>query len=188
MPESSTLRVIITCSFPARSLTSAYPSSSPSYDPFSSHSSVQPHPPRSPRCLTPYPHNIAFRSPSPFLTPRPFPPSSLSSSPSPLPSPSALQSAYPYASSSFPYSPSLSQSMSPLLSQSSPYPETTHQLDERDYGSERGMKTRRDKYSSVCFLLLLYLYFFRSIPSFMFDTIANCLTRMLIPFLHLHPP
>lgn len=188
MPESSTLRVIITCSFPARSLTSPYPSSSPSYDPFSSHSSVQPHPPRSPRCLTPYPHNIAFRSPSPSLTPRPFPPSSLSPSPSPLPSPSALQSAYPYASSSFPYSPSLSQSMSPLLSQSSPYPETTHQLDERDYGSERGMKTRRDKYSSVCFLLLLYLYFFRSIPSFMFDTIANCLTRMLTPFLHLHPP
>nr|KIR46728.1 hypothetical protein I312_04219 [Cryptococcus bacillisporus CA1280] len=80
MPESPTLRVTIIRSLPARSLTSPYPSSCPSRTPSSSQSlfcsTAQPHLSLPPRCLTPYPHHIVFRSPSP--NPRPFPPSSIS--------------------------------------------------------------------------------------------------------------
>ncbi|KIY34470.1 hypothetical protein I305_03254 [Cryptococcus gattii E566] len=116
MPESPT------------SLTSPYPSSCPSRTPSSSQSlfcsTAQPHLSLPPRCLTPYPHHIVFRSPSP--TPRPFPPSSIS--PSPLPSSS--NSAHAYISSSFPLSPS-SQSISSSLNLPSLHSETT-QRDGRD--------------------------------------------------------
>lgn len=162
MPESPTLRVIITRSLPARSLTSPYPSSCPSRTPSSSQSlfcsTAQPHLSLPPRCLTPYPHHIVFRSPSPI--PRPFPPSSIS----PSPSPSSSNSAHAYISSSFPLSPS--QSISSSLNLPSLHSETT-QRDGRDNGSKGGIKMGRDKYPSVRFPLFPYLRGSRStaVPS-----------------------
>lgn len=188
MPEPSTLRVIITCSLLARSPTSIYPSSSPSHTPFGSRSPVQPHPPRPPRCLTPYPHHIGFHSSFPSPTPCPFPPSSsLFTSPSPLSSPSAFKSGHPYTSSSFPLSPSLSQSMSPLLNLPSPSPETI-QLNEKDNGCERGMKTGRAKYPTVS-SSFFFIFTFSGLPLPSFLTlISKCQTPILISFHCLHPP
>ncbi|KIY57638.1 hypothetical protein I307_03134 [Cryptococcus deuterogattii 99/473] len=150
MPESPTLRVITTLSLPARSLTSPYPSSCSSRTPSSSQSlfcsTAQPHLALPPPCLTPYPHHIVFRFPSP--TPRSFPPSSIS----PSPSPSSSNSAHAYISSSFSLSPS-SQSISSPLNLPSLHPEKTTQRDGRDNGSKGGMKIGRDKYPSTPLLI-----------------------------------
>lgn len=157
MPESPTSRVIITRSLPARSLTSPYHPFCPSRTPSSSQSlfcsTAQPHL-SLPRCLTPYPRHIVFRSPSP--TPHSFPLSSISTPPSP----SSLNSAHAYISSSFPFSPS-SQSISSSLNPPSLHSETI-QRDGRDNGSTGGMKMGRDKYPSVSFPFFYYLHVSRS--------------------------
>lgn len=184
MPESPTLRVITTLSLPARSLTSPYPSSCSSRTPSSSQSlfcsTAQPHLALPPPCLTPYPHHIVFRFPSP--TPRSFPPSSIS----PSPSPSSSNSAHAYISSSFSLSPS-SQSISSPLNLPSLHPEKTTKRDGRDNGSKGGMKIGRDKYPSVrfpFFSLPSRFPIYRS--SLISDAINKCQTRMLTP--SSHPP
>lgn len=163
MPESPTLRVITTLSLPARSLTSPYPSSCSSRTPSSSQSlfcsTAQPHLALPPPCLTPYPHHIVFRFPSP--TPRSFPPSSIS----PSPSPSSSNSAHAYISSSFSLSPS-SQSISSPLNLPSLHPEKTSQRDGRDNGSKGGMKIGRDKYPSVRFPFFFLTFTFPDLPLF----------------------